>query len=242
METSRLCFSFTSSNVERSPLACATSGARTNILPLCRKVFLLAVVAQSCFLSALLLCAVGIAGCRVGGFGCDARSAARRVQCDSNLRTLYDALLKYVSLHGDVPRGKDGKASIDPLNDPKVQEELGIGPSTLRCPADKNPSGPFYVLNPALIASDLRDDSTTIVACDRTPNHVGFMGNPLRLVLLGDGSRVCMYVPLKDQEEWLRLFLSGDKRACTVLRKEGNMGSTGLMWYVGKDKGYVGNE
>lgn len=243
METSQFCFSYASTDVEPSPLACATNEVRTNSLPLYRKEFLLAVVAQFCFLSTLWLCAVGITGCQVGSLGGDVRSTAREAQCDSNLRTLYDALLKYVSLHGDVPRGKDGKASIDPLNDPKVQKEVGLGPSMLRCPADNDSSGPSYVLNPALTASDFGDDSTTIIACDRVPNHVGASTrNPVTVVLLGDGSRVRMDLPLKDQEEWRRLFLSGDKRACRVLLKEGNKTSSGVMWYVGKEKGYMRNE
>jgi len=57
-------------------------------------------------------------GCQIGSFGGDVRSVARRVGCTANLHALYDALAKYISVHGDVPRGKDGKASLDPLEDP----------------------------------------------------------------------------------------------------------------------------
>ena len=191
----------------------------------------------------LLLCMVGIAGCQVGSLGGDVRSAAREAQCNTNLRTLYDALVKYVSLHGDVPRGKDGKASIDLLDDPKIQKEVGIDSSTLRCPADRNSSGPSYVLNPALSVHDLGRDSATIVACDRLPNHVGaYTHNRVTVVLIGDGATVRMDLPLKEQEEWRRLFLSGDKRACSVSMKEGNRTSSGAMWWVGEEKGYVPNE
>ena len=196
--------------------------------------------------TALLLCVVGIAGCRFGSVGGDVRSAARRAQCTTNLRTLYDALLKYVSVHGDVPRAKDGKASIDPLDDPKIQEEVGIDPSTLRCPADNNSAGPSYVLNPALSVRDLARDSATVIACDRLPNHVGaYTHNPVTVVLIGDGATVPMDLPLKEQEEWRRLFLSGDERACHLSTKdgtEGNWTSSDIMWYVGQEKGYVPNE
>lgn len=190
----------------------------------------------------LLLCTVGIVGCQVGGC-CDVRPTARRAQCQTNLRTLYDALVKYVSLHGDVPRGKDRKVSIDPLDDPKIQKEVGIDSSTLRCPADNNSAGPSYVLNPALSVHDLRRDSATVIACDRLPNHLGACThNSVTVVLIGDGTTVVMDLPLKEQEEWRRLFLSGDKRACSVSMKEGNRTSSGAMWYVGEEKGYVPNE
>lgn len=201
----------------------------TKVRPICKTV--------------LLLLTVGIAGCRVGSFGGDVRSAARRAQCETNLRTLYDALAKYISLHGDVPCGKDGKASIDPLDDPKIQNELGISSSILRCPADNNSTEPSYVLNPTLSAHDLGRDSTTIIACDRLPNHLGAdTHNPVTVVLIGDGATLLMDLPLKEQGEWRQLFLSGDKRACSVSMKEENRTSSGAMWYVGKEKGYVPNE
>jgi len=191
-----------------------------------------------------LLFMVGIVGCRVGSFGCDARSAARRAQCQANMRMLYDALVKYVSLHGDVPRGNDGRASIDPLDDPKIRKEVGIDASTLRCPADTDSAGPSYLLNPAFSVHDLGSDSTTIIACDRRPNHPG-LHNSDTVVLIGNGATVMMDLPLKEQEEWHRLFLSGDKRACSVSMKGGSKGnwiSSDIMWYVGQEKGYVPNE
>lgn len=196
--------------------------------------------------TALLLCTVGIVGCQIGSFGGDVRSAAREAQCKSNLRTLYDALVKYVSLHGDVPRGKDGKASIEPLDDPKIQKEVGIDSSTLKCPADNNSAGPSYVLNPALSVHDLGTNSATIIACDCLPNHLGARThNSVTVVLIGDGTTVVMDLPPKEQEDWRRLFLSGDKRACSVSMKDGSKGnwtSSGIMWYVGQEKGCVPNE
>lgn len=195
----------------------------------------------------LLLCAIGLAGLLFINFGGDARPAARRIQCTANLRTLYDALVKHVSLHGDVPRGKDSKASIDPLDNPKAQEEIGIDSSTLRCPADNNSSGPSYVLNPAMSAHDLGSNSATIIACDRLPHHHHGPGaqKSVTVVLIGDGTTVLMFLPLKEQEEWRRLFLSGDERACRVSMKDGSKGnwtSGDIMWYVGHEKGYVPNE
>lgn len=171
------------------------------------------------------------------------RSAARRSQCEANLRTLHAALTKYISLYGDVPRGKDGKASIDPLDDPRIQKEIAVSSSILKCPADKTSTGPSYVLNPALSVCDLGHDSATIIACDRLPNHVSATtGNPVTVVLIGDGTTLLMDLPLEEQEEWRRLFLSGDKRACSVSMKGGNTTSSGAMWYVGREKGYMPNE
>jgi hypothetical protein len=54
-----------------------------------------------------------------------------------------------------------------------------------------------------------------------------------------------MDLPLKEQEEWRRLFLAGDKRACSVSMEDGSKGNwtnSGIMWYVGEEKGYVPNE
>ena len=186
----------------------------------------------------LTVCIVGCAG--------DVRSVARCAQCQNNLRTLYDALVTYVSLHGDLPRGKDGQVSIDPLVDPKVQKEVGIDAAMLTCPADMSSTGPSYMINPNLTVEDLSDKSATVVACDRLPNHSEALSdNDIRLVLIGDGSIVTMNLPLKQQEEWGRLFLSGDKCACTVSARDGSRGnwtSADVMWYVGGEKGYVQNE
>ena len=194
----------------------------------------------------VLLFMVGIVGCRVGSLGGDVRSAAREDQCKTNLRTLYDALVKYVSIHGDVPRGNDGKASIDPLDDPKIQKEIGIDSSILRCPADNNSAGPSYVLNPALSVHDLGRDSATVIACDRLPNHLGASThNPITVVLIGNGARVVMDLPLKEQESWRQLLLSGDKRACSISMKDESKGfwtNSDIMWYVGGEKGYLPNE
>jgi hypothetical protein len=192
----------------------------------------------------LLLCMVAILGCQLGGCS-DARPAARRAQCQDNLRTLYDALVKHTSLYGDVPRGSDGKASIDPLDDPKIQKEVGIDSSTLRCPTDSSSTGPSYMLNRALSVHDLGRDSATVVACDRLPNHLGSRtGNRVAVVLIGDGSTVVMDLPAKEQDEWRRLFLSGDRRACTVSMQDGSKGnwtSSGIVWYVGQEE-YSPNE
>jgi hypothetical protein len=194
----------------------------------------------------MLLFTLCIAGCRVGSFHADARPAAKRSQCQANLRMLYDALVKYVSLHGDLPRDKDGQVSIEPLGDLEVQKELGIDCSVLRCPADMNSAGPSYALNPALSVDDLQRDSATVVACDRIANHLGpHTQNNIRVVLIGDGSTLVMDLPLKEQEVWRRLFLTGDKLACTVSVRNGAKGSwasSDIMWYVGQEKGYMPNE
>lgn len=198
------------------------------------------------YTATLLLLTVGVAGCQIGGCS-DARLAGRRAKCEANLHALYDALEKYVKLHGDVPRAKDGRASIDLLDDARTQKELGIDPSILRCPADKNPVGSSYLLNPALSAGDLGHDSATIVACDRVPDHVGVRtGNGVTVILTGNGDTVLMDLPIEEQEDWRRLFLSGDKRASKLSMKDGskptNGTTSGVMWYVGNGKGYVPND
>lgn len=174
------------------------------------------------------------------------KPTAERARCQANLGTLYKALVQYVSLHNDVPRGRDGNVSIDPLSNPKIQKDVGIDSSTLRCPADNNATGSSYVLNPAMSVHDLRRDSTTVIACDRLPNHLGEgTHNGRAVVLIGDGTTVMMDLPLKEQEDWRRLFLSGDKRAGSVSMKDGSKGnwtSSGVIWYVGSENGYVPNE
>ncbi len=195
---------------------------------------------------ALLLLTLFVASCRFGSFGSDVRSEAKRMKCETNLRTLYSGLASYISLYSDLPRGRDGQVSIDSFTESRVQKKVGIDYSVLRCPADKNSARPSYVLNPALSVTDLGPNSATVIACDRVANHFGAQThNGIRLVLIGDGSTVRMDLPQKEQEEWYRLFLSGDNLACTVAAKDGAKGnwtSTEIMWYVGKDQGYVPNE
>jgi hypothetical protein len=162
------------------------------------------------------------------------------------MKTLYDGLVKYVSLYGDVPRGKDGKASIIPLTEPKIQNAIGIDPSILKCPAIRNPTGPSYVLNPALSIHDFGPDSTTVIACERAPNHHrSHAQNAITVVLIGSRTTVEMALSEKDQEAWRRLFLSGDKRACHISMKDGSTGhwtDADITWFVGQKKGYVPNE
>ena len=169
------------------------------------------------------------------------RSAAKRMQCEANLRKLYVGLESYISTHGDLPRCKDGRVSIDSLYDPRVRKEMGIDSSVLRCPADESSEKPSYVLNPALTIQDLGRHSSTIVACDRIPRHLGVQTHEyVRVVLLGDGSIVKMDLPQKEQEAWYRLFSSGNKRACTVTAKDGVKGhwtSSNIAWYVGDADG-----
>jgi hypothetical protein len=52
-----------------------------------------------------------------------------------------------------------------------------------------------------------------------------------------------MDLALKDQEEWRRLFLSGDKRACTIsVNDQSNeWTSIDVRWYIGDERGYVSN-
>jgi hypothetical protein len=187
-----------------------------------------------------LIVAFEIAGCG------DVRSAAREGKCEEDLRTLGDALVKYVSLYGDVPRGKDGKASIIPLTEPKIQNAIGIDSSTLKCPADRNSTGPSYVLNPALSVHDFGPQSTTVIACEHAPNHRrAHVQNAVTVVLIGSRATVEMTLPEEDQEAWRRLFLSGDKRACHISLKDGSTGhwsDDDITWFVGQKKGYVPNE
>ena len=151
------------------------------------------------------------------------------------MRSFYAALLTYASLHGDLPCNDSGEVSIDPLTHAKTQREVGITSSTLICPADHHPAGPSYLLNPALSLSDFGRDSTTVVACDKPPNHsdtetgVSYHsdGTGFSLILIGDGTVRQMALPLKDRERWLRLFLAGDKRASNY-PEDGN-------WYLGTE-------
>jgi hypothetical protein len=167
--------------------------------------------------AAALLFMVALAGCRVGGC-CDVRPTARAAQCRENLNKLFVALQRYVVLHGDLPRDSKGRVSIDRLTDPSIQKELGIDPSVLRCPADEHRNGPSYVLNPVLSVYDLKRASATVIACEAHPNHPGIAVSddpdvPQSNVLLADGSVHPMVLPEQEREKWIRLFLSGDKRA-----------------------------
>ena len=201
---------------------------------------------ESVYKTALLVFAVCITSCRLGSFGGDVRSRSKEIQCVRNMRTLYCALVKYISLYGHLPHGQNGQVSIDPLTDTNVQDRVGLEASVLRCPSDGNTTRPSYVLNPALCIADLGPESATVIACERTPNHYeSRTQNHTRIVLIGDGSSVVMDLPRKDQEEWYRLFLLGNKRACTVHATsgaKGNWASSNIMWYVGQQQGYVPNE
>jgi hypothetical protein len=150
---------------------------------------------------------------------------------------LRRALVTYATQHRDVPRQKDGRASLDPL----------LGSLTLQCPAAKDGQHAAYVLNAALTVDDLRPRSKTIVACDQLPHHIGgsITHNPVRMVLVGDGATAMMDLPLKEQEEWWRLFVAGDERAGSKSLREGAnesfWSSKDVLWYVGPEKGYVPN-
>ena len=183
----------------------------------------------------LLLFAAVVMSCCVGNC-CDARSAARMQQCNTNLSTLYDALVKYISVHGNVPRGKEGQASLDPLNDATIQKELDIAPATLRCPADESSGGSSYLLNPNLSACDLAHDSWTVIAFDRIPRHGS--RSTITLVLTGNGARLSLRLPLEEQEQWRRLVMAGDRRACSPsVTADGD-----IRWYVGEERGYVADD
>lgn len=191
----------------------------------------------------LLLCISEIVGC--GSIGGDARSAGREAGCRANLRTLYDGLKKHISLYGDVPRDKDGKASLIPLTEPEAQNAIGIDSSILKCPAERDSTGPSYLLNPALSTHDFGPDSATVIACDRVPNHRGGPGrNGATVVLIGNGTTVVITLPEDDQEAWRRLFLAGDERACRISKKDGSTEpwtDDDITWFVGQERGYVSN-
>ena len=183
----------------------------------------------------LIVFALIIPGCA------DVRPVAKAVQCKNNFGKLYEALVTYTTEHRDVPRDMDGRASLEPLL-------LGIDPITAKCPAAKDEKNASYVFNPALTVGDLRPESKTIVACDQLPHHIGMVtGNPVTVVLIGNGKTVNMDLPIKEQEEWRRLFLAGDERAGSISLKEGLKEGTeywhvdDILWYVGPEKGYVPN-
>ena len=187
--------------------------------------------------AALLLVVLATAACQFGSVGGDVRGAADRMQCEANLRRLYVGLENYISVYGDLPRGKNGLVSIEILDDPRVRRELGIEFSELRCPADKNPENPSYVLNPALSIQDLGPQSATVIACERIPCHAG-VKHSIRAVLIGDGSTVMMDLPKKEQDVWYRLFSSGNRRACIVTPKDGvkgNWTSCNIIWCLADD-------
>lgn len=177
------------------------------------------------------------------------RPSARRIQCRQNLKQLYAALVKYAELHGEMPRGRDGKPSIDPLFDPETQRQLGIDDSTLSCPSVVDPVGRSYYLNPSLSADDLEGDPLTIIACDQNPVHsVSGAGaywdaeTGGTLVLLGNGAVVLMDLPPEDQDAWRRLFLAGDERAGVVTTDTAaadDWHRSELKWYVGSEKQYA---
>ncbi|HWB12537.1 MAG TPA: hypothetical protein VG826_25150 [Pirellulales bacterium] len=199
-------------------------------------------IGSACWATALLLLLLAFFA-RDLGIVADARPSAERAQCRANLQAIWKALFDYASLHGDVPRGNDGNASLEPLDDPELQKELGFDSSILRCPTDYRPEGRSYLLNPTLSVRDLAGDSKTIVACDRLPRHRYDRRLKSTMVLLGDGQTVSMYLSPEDQEEWRRLFLSGDKRACTMSTKDDSSfwAPVDVLWYVGEKKGYVAN-
>lgn len=203
-------------------------------------------VCESGCKTGLLVFTLCVAGCGLGSFDSDVPSRSEEMQCVKNLQTLHLALQKYVSMYGDLPRGQDGEVSIDPLTDANVQDMVGLDGSVFRCRSDENMTRPSYVLNPALCITDLGSNSATVAACESTPNHGrARMQDRTRIVLIGDGSRVVMNLPQKEQNEWYRLFLLGDKRACTVISRsgaKGNWASSDVMWYVGQPRGYVPNE
>jgi hypothetical protein len=180
--------------------------------------------------AAVAVLGVVLVGCPIGSF-CNVRPTARREQCRQNLQKLYAALRKYVSLHNNLPRDGKGKVSIDALADPEIQTELGIDPSEMRCPTDHDATGPSYILNPTLSVADLKDGSATVVACDARANHPGLCDQhdcPASNVLVADGSTRVMALPPKEREQWLRLFLSGDKRA-SKCPEDGD-------WFTGAEK------
>ena len=166
----------------------------------------------------MLLLAICVAGCRIGSFA-DVRPHAHRAACAERLKKIGVALTKYVDSHNSLPRSNAGEASLgEALQDPQVQKELGIDAALVKCPADSSPERISYIFNPALTAADIAPTSTTVVACDRQPVHPGVSGaadSPTSVILLGNGAVTTMYLPQKQRDGWIKLFLAGDKRACT---------------------------
>jgi hypothetical protein len=174
---------------------------------------------KGCRAKALVLfLAASVAGCHIGSF-VDVRPHAQRAACRERLKKIGAALTKYVTAHNALPLGRSGEASLDVvLQDPQIQQELGIDAALLKCPIDASPAGTSYVFNPALTSADIAPDSTTVVACERHPVHPGVSGpsdSPTSVILLGNGAVTTMYLPQQEREKWITLFLAGDKRACT---------------------------
>ena len=166
----------------------------------------------------MLFLAASVAGCHIGSFD-DVRPHAQRAACREHLKNIGAALTKYVAAHNSLPRSSAGEASLgEALQDRHVQKELGIDAALVKCPADASPERISYIFNPALTAADIAPDSTTVVACDRQPVHPGISGatdSPTSVILLGNGAVTTMYLPQEERENWIKLFLAGDKRACT---------------------------
>ena len=138
----------------------------------------------------------------------DIRPSVQREECRQHLRTLYDAIDKYVSANGNLPRDQNGQVSLALFAAQEMPVEYRVNREVLKCPAINRATGIDYFCNPELSAADFFPHSHTVIACDRPENHPDFM-----LMLLGDGSVRFFIAPLENREKWTQLFLSGDQES-----------------------------
>lgn len=134
--------------------------------------------------------------------------SAQREQCRQNLKTLYTAIVRYISAKGDLPHDENGKVSLKKLAESDTSVEYRIDPALLKCPLTHRD----YLVNPELSAADFGDHSRTIVVCDEPANHEDSM-----LLLLGDGAVPNFTEPLRNRKEWAKSFLAGEEKSRTFI-------------------------
>lgn len=170
----------------------------------------------------------------------DVRGTALRTQCQQQLAQIHSALIEYVKAHGDIPRDEHGTPSLEILRAAGFGLQNDKTPIGSRCPGAAQGDCGQYVLNPRLLPDDLMQRSTTIVACDRCANHrSGSNGRLITVALLGHGTTVLTYLSEAEQAEWRKAFFAGDEKAAVVKIVQDTDGAESLMWYLGKEKGYV---
>jgi hypothetical protein len=170
----------------------------------------------------------------------DVRETACRTECQQRLFQIHAALTEYVKMHGDIPRDEHGTPRLAELCHAVATPRNKECSVDICCPCAAKAERSEYIVNPQLCADDLTQGSTTIVACDRCSNHrSGRNGTLVTVALLGHGTTVLVFLPEAEQAEWRKLFAAGDEKAAIVKIVEDDDGAESLMWYLGKERGYV---
>ena len=170
----------------------------------------------------------------------DIRDTAYRTECQQQLSHIHGLLTAYVKMQGDIPRDEHGTPSLAELRNAVLNPQNKGRSAGSCCPGAAKAECGEYILNPRLRADDLMQGSTTIVACDRCPNHRSSRnGRLVTVALLGHGTTVLVFLPEAEQAEWRKLFCAGDEKAAIVKIVEDDEGGESLMWYLGREKGYV---